>query len=70
MIKFVIKKQFYCTVIAIWVWGMSLCCYGVSLDRNNKSPITDKFKPKLDIIFVIDNSGSMKENDPNFITIY
>lgn len=68
MIKFVIKKQFYCTIIAILVWGMSLCCYGVSLDRKNKSPSTDKVKPKLDIIFVIDNSGSMKENDPNFIT--
>ncbi len=24
--------------------------------------------PKLDIVFVLDNSGSMKKNDPNFIT--
>ena len=68
MIKLVVKKQFYCTVIAILVWGVSLCCYGVSPDIKTNSQIRDKFVPKLDIIFVIDNSGSMKPNDPNFIT--
>jgi pSer/pThr/pTyr-binding forkhead associated (FHA) protein/Mg-chelatase subunit ChlD len=50
------------------VWGVSLYCYGVSPDIKTNSQIRDKFKPKLDIIFVIDNSGSMKKNDPNFIT--
>lgn len=68
MINLVVKKQFYCTVIGILLWSVSLCCYGVSPDIKTNSQIRDKFAPKLDIIFVIDNSGSMKQNDPNFIT--
>lgn len=61
-----IRKEVLFVVALTVVWGMALCCYGVSTGEKAGSATWDK--AKLDILFVIDNSGSMKKNDPEFIT--
>jgi pSer/pThr/pTyr-binding forkhead associated (FHA) protein/Mg-chelatase subunit ChlD len=64
--KIVIKKEVLCAVIANLVYVIAVFCSGASAS-NNPDP-RPAGKSKLDVLFVVDNSGSMKKNDPEFIT--
>jgi Mg-chelatase subunit ChlD len=57
------EKVFLSILVAFMVFNLTANGYGSSTDENQT---TDT--PKLDIIFTLDNSGSMLKNDPNFIT--
>ena len=60
------KKIIFYIVVATLVLTINTRSYVVSADEDVDSGTTNK--QKLDIMFVIDNSGSMKKNDPMFIT--
>ena len=60
------KKIIFYIVVATLVLSINTRSYVVSADEDVDSGTTNK--QKLDIMFVIDNSGSMKKNDPMFIT--
>ena len=64
----IIAKGILAAFIIIMALGLVTNSYGTSTDEkqvidSNKNP-----QLKLDIIFVLDNSGSMIQNDPKFIT--
>jgi pSer/pThr/pTyr-binding forkhead associated (FHA) protein len=58
-----------CTqVLAVCLWtGFLVCVHGLTegVPATHASPAEN---PLIDLIFVIDNSGSMRKNDPQFIT--
>jgi len=77
----IIEKGILGVFIIILVLNLTPYCYGVSTDEkqassSQKSVMPGKRKvdsdniaqPNLDIIFALDNSGSMIKNDPLFIT--
>ena len=62
----VVKRVALCLIIVITILGIGVCRYSASAGDEADVPATDV--SKLDVFFVIDNSGSMKKNDPKFIT--
>lgn len=65
-LKIVIKKEVLCAVIANLVYVTAVFCSGASASDNGD--LIAAGKSKLDVLFVVDNSGSMRKNDPEFIT--
>ena len=78
MKDFKIKKAILGAVITVIVLGLSAASYGSSVGDSPKAGTVKTIVKKIpqrefkeaeqDIVFVLDNSGSMKNNDPNFIT--
>ena len=64
------EKGLFGVTALFLIWLVLFCAaapvYGKSTDALNEPGVMNV--PKTDIIFVIDNSGSMKKNDPDFIT--
>ncbi len=59
-------KTFFLAVMVIMVCGPA--ANGLGASNVGGTHEGAEAQPKLDILFVIDNSGSMRKNDPHFIT--
>ncbi len=77
----IMNKKILGVIITIIVFGLGAIVCDASMDKEevvgtqktvlHENPAGNSEReapPKLDIIFVLDNSGSMKKSDPNFIT--
>jgi Mg-chelatase subunit ChlD len=71
--KTILGAVFTAFILSVGMGGFSAPVVGATTASKVSSPIGEvpqaEFKQaKLDIVFVLDNSGSMRNNDPNFIT--
>jgi pSer/pThr/pTyr-binding forkhead associated (FHA) protein/Mg-chelatase subunit ChlD len=59
---------FLVTIAVVFICIQPGTCQTTEASAEEKGTESDSVDPKLDIMLVLDNSGSMKKNDPRFLT--